>query len=99
MLVRIAAEGVREAYELLTGVASRARDASPAWEFVADDIFDFEKRWWELTYGTRSDKEHRAGRDPRYMRETGGLERSATQRGAQRQVVDVGPDYLFIGVT
>lgn len=90
---------VREAFELLQGVAHRARDASPAWDKVADSIFAFERRWWNLTYGAERDKDTRAGRNPAYMEETGGLRASATRRGAMRQTVQVGPTYVFVGTT
>lgn len=90
---------VRDAYELLHAVAERARDSTPAWEFVAGDIFNFERRWWQLTYGDEEDKDQRPGRNPAYMEETGGLHAAATRRGAPRQVVDIGKTHVFIGVT
>lgn len=99
MIPQIIATGLRETYQLLHDVAGRMRDASPAWEGVADSIFGFEARWWQFTYGGGTDKDKRAGRNPAYMQETGGLRASATRRGAQRQVVDVGDTYVFVGVT
>lgn len=95
--------GARAASQLLHGIAGRARDPSPAWNAVADDVFAFERRWWLTggggTWGRMTDKEQRPGRNPRYMFESGGLMASATVRGANRQIVKTGPDYLFIAVT
>lgn len=99
MIPSVVAHGVEHAYELLTGVRDRMRDASPAWDRVADSIFAFERRWWELTYGPKRDEDQRPGRDPHYMVETGGLRASATRRGARRQVVQVRPHYVFVGTS
>lgn len=99
MIPTIIARGVHETRELLTGIRDRIRDAEPAWEKGADDLFDFQRRWWLLTYGSEADKDQRAGRNPAYMEETGGLRASATRRGAGGQVVEAGPDYLFVGIT
>lgn len=99
MIPTIIARGVRDAFELLHGIASRAADAEPAWDRVADDIFAFERRWWLFTYGPETDKDQRPGRNPAYMEETGGLRAAATRRGAARQTVTVTGTYVFIGVT
>jgi hypothetical protein len=88
-----------EAVSLLSGVVDRARDATPAWDAVADDVFDFEQRFWLLQYGSKTDKTKRAGRKPQYMHETGGLQRAATQRGASGQKVTPHPSFLLIEVT
>lgn len=89
---------VREAFDLLDGIAKRAADPSPAWYEVTTSVFDFQKRWWLLTYGPRSDKDDRPGRNPAYMEETGGLRNSATVRGARFQRFRTGRDYLLIEV-
>jgi len=102
-VINILVEGVRDAYELLAGVADRARDATPAWDRVADDVFAFQRRWWLTggggTWGRTTDREQRPGRNPQYMVETGGLRAAATVRGAPRQVVTASPTFLFVGVT
>jgi hypothetical protein len=90
---------VEAAFELLTGMAERASDPSPAWHQVTSDVFDFQKRWWMLTYGPRSDKDSRAGRNPAYMEETGGLRRSATVKAARGQRYRYHRSYLLIEVT
>lgn len=99
VIPRLIVEGVEEAFHLLTGIADRARDASPAWDKVADDVFSFNRRFWLTEYGGRRDKQKRRGRNPRYMFQTGGLLAAATVRGAPRQVVDVNPHFVFVGVT
>jgi hypothetical protein len=99
MLPRLIVEGVDEAFHLLTGIAGRARDASPAWDKVADDVFAFNRRWWLTEYGGKRDKEKRPGRNPRYMFQTGRLLASATVRHSPGQVVDVNPHFVFVGVT
>lgn len=99
MIPTVVATGVRDAYQFLHGIAERTGDSSPAYDQVADSIFAFERRWWVLTYGGETDQEKRAGRNPAYMEETGGLRASATRRGAQRQTVDVGPTFVFVGTT
>lgn len=99
MIPTIVATHVREAYDLLHGIAERTRDSSPAYDRVADSVFAFERRWWVLTYGDEADKDTRAGRNPAYMEETGGLRAAATRRGAPRQTVQVGPTFVFVGVT
>jgi hypothetical protein len=89
-----------EAVSLLSGVVDRARDATPAWDAVADDVFDFEKQFWLLQYAGKLDKERpRTGRDPKFMHETGGLQSAATVRGASRQKVTPHPTFLLIEVT
>lgn len=100
MIPTLRVVGIREALDLFEGVAARARDSSPAYELVIDDIFDFERSWWQFTYGGREDKEKgRRGRNPELMVETGGLHASATRRGALRQEVHAGPNFAFVGVT
>lgn len=90
---------VEEAYQLLSGVAERAADPSPAWHDVADDVFAFQRRQWMLTYGPKTDKDTRPGRNPAYMEETGGLKRAATVKGAPRQIFRTQRTYLLIEVT
>lgn len=88
-----------DALALLSDTADRARDASPAWDAVAGDVFDFQKRFWLTEYGGKTDSEKRSGRNPRFMHETGGLQRSATVRGAGGQSIKAHPTFLLIEVT
>lgn len=99
MLATLHIRGAREAASLLAEIAERAADASPAWSDVADDVFEFERRWWAATYGARTDTSIRPRRNPRFMFETGGLRDSATIRGAQRQTLKIEPSYLLLEVT
>lgn len=95
--------GAAQAYEVLHGAAARARDHSEALDVVADYVFVAQRRWWSSagdgTWGRTRDKDLRPDRDPAYMHESGGLERSATVRGASRQRVDVNPTFLLVEVT
>lgn len=99
MFAIIRNEGVEDTYELLAGIADRARDASPAFDQVASDIFAAQRKWWLLEYGGREEKEVRAGENPAYMVQTGGLLAASTVRGAGGQDVQVGPDYVLISNT
>lgn len=90
---------VREATRLLTQVEGRLADFQAAWLSVADDVFNFEKRWWVLTYGAQTDQDTRPGRNPAYMEETGGLRAAATEKHAKFQTIQPRPTYLFIGIT
>lgn len=99
MLASVIVEGARESFTLLSEIADRARDATPAWDAVADDVFAFQHEWWDSEYGGKTDREQRPGRDPRYMIDTGSLRRSATVRGSMRQKVEAHPSYLLVAVT
>lgn len=84
---------------MLTGVVHRMQDSSPAWDEIADDVFDFERRWWLTEYGGQRDKDPRPGRDPQLMVDRGGLRASATRRGAGHQRVTPERHSLLIEVT
>ena len=99
MIPSITAEGVGHAFSLLTDVAHRMGDQSPVFDSIADDVFDFERRWWSAEYGGEHDKDTRRGRNPAYMEETGGLHAAATRRGAPRQLVEARPQSLLVEVT
>lgn len=106
-MISIRATGVADAYRLLSGVAHRLRDQTPAWDDVADEVFEIERRFWltngDGEWGGPSDatrqRDARGGRDPRMMRVTGQLEKTATVRGASRQRVQVASSYVLIEVT
>jgi hypothetical protein len=107
MFALVTAKGVRETFTLLGDIADRARDASPAYDEIADDVFARQRRFW-LTNGDGSwegpsdatlERDRRDDRDPRMMRVTGGLEEHSTRRGAQRQLVHVAPTYLLVDIT
>lgn len=98
-MIGLRVEGAREAFQLLAGVGRRMRDSTEAWDAVADDVFEFERRWWLTEYGARRDQDTRSGRDPQLMVLSGGLHASVTRRGAARQVVDPGPRFLLVAVT
>lgn len=89
----------REAYGLLSDIADRVGDPSPAWSDVAEDIFDRQKRFWLTEYGGQTDKDQRSGRNPAYMEETGGLRRAATVKGAPGNLTRSGRTYLLVAVT
>ncbi|MEH3055501.1 MAG: hypothetical protein PGN13_16105 [Patulibacter minatonensis] len=99
MFPTLTVEGAKATFELLSEIADRARDATPAWDEVADDVFDFEAKWWADTYGGKKDRDQRAGRNPEFMRETGGLKSAATSRGSARQTVKAEPTFLLVEVT
>lgn len=98
-MIRLREHGVDETFALLDGVARRAGDQSSLWDAIADDLFDFERAWWDERYGTQSDKDKRRGRNPAYMQQTGGLRASSTRRGAPRQRLTVGSDFMLLDVT
>lgn len=99
MIVPRVTAKIDEAYRLLNDVSGRLSDQTPAWYDVADDIFDRQKLFWLTEYGGKSDKDTRPGRNPAYMEETGGLRKAATVKGAPRQTIRYGRNYLFIQVT
>lgn len=101
MIPRLTIKGDREAFALLQGVAERAADPSPAWDAVADDVFRFQRGFWLLggNWRRKTDKDKRAGRDPRYMIDTGGLMRAVTQRGAPGQKITAAPTFLLLEIT
>lgn len=100
MPATIRERGAGSTFQLLREIADRARDLGPVYGGpIADKVFDFQRRWWLIEYGDRTDKDERPGRDPRYMRETGGLEAAATVRGSARQQVNWTGLYLLVEVT
>ena len=97
MIPSIVVRGTGAVHQLRE-IADRARDASPAWDGVADLVFQHQGRFWLTEYAGKTDKQKRKGRNPRFMEETGSLRRAATHKGAGNRV-DARPAFVLVEIT